>query len=328
MNDVAKANDGGFFDEKEVLSVIEWLEKHKEETGATWAQIAARVGKAEGTLSNFRSSFPKGEYQGNVTTIVGAIIKYKSHEARRQQSAKKAVKIPDFVDMPTATRICESLFFAQDTPALTSIISPPGHGKTCAAQRYMAETPNVYLATMEAYSRTPVAMMTVLTTAIGVNERRPMALSQAIGRHLSGAGALIIIDEAQHLDIAALDQLRSFYDKHNIGIALMGNEGLSKTIDGKRDGNTAQIRSRLAMRLDLRKLEKGDACNLIAAWGVEDPEIVRFLKAIALKPGGLRNITMTMRQATVAQRGSGSETLTPDFVTGAWRALFDERGAA
>src|ERR1035437_1267786 len=51
-----------------------------------------------------------------------------------------------------------------------------------------------------------------------------------------GTGGLLVIDEAQHLSVAALDQIRSIHDATDLGIALVGNQQVYARLTG---GNRA-----------------------------------------------------------------------------------------
>ena len=49
-------------------------------------------------------------------------------------------------------------------------------------------------------------------------------MAKAIHARLEGTKGLLIIDEAQNLFPKAMDQIRSFHDQAEIGIALVGNQ--------------------------------------------------------------------------------------------------------
>lgn len=321
------SNSGGAFTDDDITKLMGEVETDKLSRGVAWPVLAGEMNVPSGTLSSFFSAWPKGSYQGDVQKMASALAKWSSNRKQRQSVARQSVVIPTFQETPTAEDILTSLRFAQHTPMITMVVGVPGIGKTTTAEQYADVSANVHLVTMEPSMNTPNGLMMEIAETIGIAERSPSRLSGAIGKRLKGIGALLIIDEAQHLKIPALDQLRSFHDKYKFGIALLGNETLEAVVFGKRDTSTAQIRSRIGMKRTKKKLTPGDACMLIERWGVTNPDSVMLLKAIAAKPGALRNITMVMRQASLAAIGTDG-AVTPDLIRQSWAALSDERGGS
>lgn len=143
---------------------------------------------------------------------------------------------------------------------------------------------------------------------IGLTEKVQTRFFRAIGRKLQSSQALIIVDEAQHLDTKALEQLRAFHDIFGLGIALIGNEKVYARLEGgKREAEFAQLFSRVGFRITQAKPKPGDICSLLAAWGITDKEELRFCKAIAGKPGALRVLTKTLQVASVQAAGAGQD---------------------
>jgi hypothetical protein len=79
------------------------------------------------------------------------------------------------------------------------------------------------------------------------------------------------------------------------------------------------------MRRYIRAPDERDAADLAHAWADANGEVigkpeVTFCQAIAAKPGGLRNIEMTMEAALMAARGS-AEPLGLEHLQGAFAQL-------
>ena len=321
MNAIITTTDGTFTDE-DVARLLDYLQTERVQRKVTWDLLGRETGINGSTLSSFASTYPKGTYKGDVQKIASALAKWQADAPARMRSARQLPNAPDFVQTPTARDVVLSLSYAQFTPAITTLVGVPGIGKTRAAKHYQGQHPNVVLVTMEPMTRGAGMMLSEIAYEMGIDERCQAKLPRTIGRTLVNSGTLIIVDEAQHLDIAALDQLRSLHDKYGVGIALLGNEKLAVTIDGKRDNSTAQIRSRMGMRRTRTALMKGDACALIEAWNVTDERARDELKRVAAKPGALRNIHMVMTQLSLAQQGSEEElSITPDLIRHVWADL-------
>ena len=72
-----------------------------------------------------------------------------------------------------------------------------------------------------------------------------------IVQRLQGTKGLLIIDEAQHLSLLALESLRSIHDATACGLVLMGNESVYANLSGRRSAEFAQLFSRVGMVLKL-----------------------------------------------------------------------------
>lgn len=328
MDTSTMAIDGTYTDE-DIDRLLGLVQSDRAGRGLSWEAIAKEIGVNGGTLSSFASTWPKRTFQGNAQKIAAAISKWKADEEARKRSARLLPNAPDFIHTPTAQAVDLSLRYAQFTPAITTLVGVPGIGKTKAAERYRADHANVILVTMEPMTRGAGMMLSEIAHEMGLDEKCQAKLPRTIGRQLKGSGTLIIVDEAQHLDLLALDQLRSLYDKYTVAIALLGNPKLATTIDGKRDNSTAQIKSRMGMRRTRNGLMKGDACALIDGWGVTDDKARDELKRIAAKPGALRNIHMVMTQLSLAAQGADEPLkVTPELIRAVWADLHPtERGA-
>lgn len=329
MNTNVSAIDGTYTD-ADIDRLLELVQSDRSSRSLSWDAIAKEIGVNGGTLSSFASTWPKRTFGGNAQKIAGQISKWKADEEERKRSARLLPNAPDFILTPTSQAVDLSLRYAQFTPAITTLVGVPGIGKTKTAERYRADHANVILVTMEPMTRGAGMMLGEVAFEMGLEEKCQAKLPRTIGRQLKGTGTLIIVDEAQHLDVLALDQLRSLYDKFGVAIALLGNEKLATTIDGKRDNSTAQIRSRMGMRRTRTGLIKGDACALIDAWGVIDDKARDELKRIAAKPGALRNIHMVMTQLSLAAQGADEPLkVSPELIRAVWADLHPtERSAA
>ena len=72
-----------------------------------------------------------------------------------------------------------------------------------------------------------------------------------IVQRLQGTKGLLILDEAQHLMLPALESLRSIHDATACGLVLMGNEAVYSRLSGRRSAEFAHLFSRVGMVLKL-----------------------------------------------------------------------------
>lgn len=243
-------------------------------------------------------------------------------------------KNPGYVPTPTGERVMKALEFARKTPSISVVVGAPGVGKSEAARSYCLAHPYpedgrsiankrryvsgvnwqrveeaaatacgaaIYVSATQ-WIQTPMAILEEIAERIG---SYPSALrTDAIAKHILQRlepGDVIVIDEAQNLDVRALDGLRHFYDEGGIGIAYLGNEEVVRRIAGKgRRGAFAQLQSRVGMRLHITSPEARDVDAMLAACGVTGKEEVEFARELARMPGGLRTATHVIRQAAAS----------------------------
>lgn len=273
-----------------------------EAEGLSQTDVARESGIAYGTFTGWLA----GTYQGKNDRVAGEVQIWLSSRVERKRQATIMPREPGFQMTPTAGEILDMLAYAQMVPGIVVSAGGAGIGKSSSAMQYAATNPNVWLVTMEPCTHSVYPMLGAIAEAMSITEKVQTKLSRAIGRKVHGSGGLLIIDEAQHLDTKALDQLRSLHDLYGVGIALLGNKDVYSRLEGEgRSAGFAQLFSRIDMRMSQAKPKAGDMCALIKAWGVEDKEEIKLLKAIAGKPGALRGMTKVLKLATMLATGAG-----------------------
>lgn len=171
--------------------------------------------------------------------------------------------------------------------------------QTCA--NYGRIAPGVYMATMTPATSSVMSSLHVIATACGIREpaATPKKLQDAIVARLIGSNGCLIIDEAQHLNANALDQVRSLHDAALVGIALVGNEFVfTRLQDGARAVFLDRVRSRIGKTVELRRPSDSDIDALLRAWHVSDANIRATIREVARRPGALRSATKVLRLAS------------------------------
>lgn len=278
-----------------------WLNAHRDEDGLSWPQVGKLCDVASSTLSLFAT----GKYTGNNATIAAKVLAYRDRRAAQAELAADAPIVPRWYETPTAQRLSSLLRWAQ-SGEIVLIVTTPGIGKTKVAERFEAYDPNVWLATMSPSTAGVATMLIEVAEAIGLGEIKgsPQQLSRQIKARVSGKNGLLIVDEAQELTDKALNELRSLHDKTNVGIVLMGNENVVGQIDGRKSA-LAQISSRFSIRHVQVTPLPGDMDVMLDAWGVSSAEQRAFLSKIGALPGALREVTHTIKIASMAAFSTG-----------------------
>lgn len=276
--------------------------------------VADEAGIPPGTFNAWLTA----KYAGDNARVGADVSKWL--EARRQRNRIKAIVplAPSFIQTKSAQSIVNVFQFAQTLKDMGLVIGSPGTGKTCSIEYYQAAHPNVFVGTMEPAKSSVHHVLIELATVLRLSERSALAISDAVVRRLKDRDALLIVDEAQHLQSAAIDQLRTIHDKAKCGVVLVGNESIiAKLGDAQRTPQLAQLYSRFGLRLSLQRPANADVDALLKAWGIEDKDEKAFMRLVAGKPGGLRAFTKTMIAAGAMSAGN-DETRTIAHLKDAW----------
>lgn len=271
-------------------------------TGARISQSAAaqEANIAPGTFNAWLG----GTYKGDNAKVAADVAKWL--EARRQRNRIKSIvpTAPSFIETKTAREILDLLQFAQTLKDMGLIVGSPGVGKTDAVAFYRATRPNVFVATMEPAKSSVHHLLLELATTLRISEKSAIGISDAVVKRLRDRDALLVFDEAQHLQSSAIDQVRTIHDKAGCGVVLVGNESVvAKLGDPVRTPQLAQLYSRIGLRLNLNRPKAADVDALLAAWDVTDKEEKQFLRQVANKPGALRALTKTLVAAGAMSAG-------------------------
>lgn len=319
-------DNGQGMSEKRIAEARERLLAFKAERNYSWSEIAPLIGVKSGTLSPFGT----GNYQGDNGGIALQIERFFVAQAVREQLDAEAPEPPAFIDTPTASRVVVHLRWAQ-RGKIIAFVGSPGIGKTTTLERYCETTPNAWPATMTPSTAGVQPMQTEVLKALGEKSATgtPQAMSTRILERVRGTNGLIIFDDAQNLSEKALEEIRSWNDKVGVGIALIGNEQVIQRLEGgSRKAAFAQLYSRLSMRHIQNGSSPEDADALSAAWGVRDEAQLGYLRQVASRPGGLRNLSHTVELASVLALGDGKPQPDLTDLKDAWAQLSTRQIAA
>ena len=168
--------------------------------------IAREAGISDGTLSAFR----KGKYKGDNAAVAASLRSW--YENWNKQSALP--EPPQFVETQTVQELRALFQAVRLMGCINVIVGIPGVGKTATARNYCQEQPNTWMITLSPAHSSVTECLLELADALGIDYTRANkgALSRAIRRRLMGTRGLVIVDEADHLGIDGLEQLRAIQD--------------------------------------------------------------------------------------------------------------------
>lgn len=289
----------------DVAEVRAWMTEHKDVTGKSWKVIAEQSGIKQGTLS----AWIYESYQGNAENIARAVIRYRQLlQSQSEQAAAEAraglAAEPGYLETPTSVRL-RTLMRIAHRGAMTLAAMGPGTSKTATAINYSACIANVMMITIRPTKNSVAAMVGDVVRAMGgkAGSGWVRLLSDQVIDHARGRNMLLIVDEANHLETAALEELRAWHDIAGLGICLLGNEELLARIRG--GGHARHAFARLNSRIAMSHVQdlplEDDVAIYLDGWGITSPEQRSMLRRIAMTPGagGLREIKQIVSHASM-----------------------------
>lgn len=265
------------------------------------------VSKEAGISTTTFNQWLNGKYLGDNDGVDQKIRLWLEADNNRRAAGNQMPEAPSFVATPTAARILGTLAYAQMAGDIAIVHGNPGIGKTEANKHYRENSPNVWIATMDPSSAGVVTALQEICDALGLAPGGgARQMSRAICKRVKDTHGLLIVDEAQHLSVQALEQIRSIHDSTGIAIAFVGNDGVfARMAGGRNEQQLDRLRSRVGKRLSLKRPTETDVITLLKAWGIEDTKCRATLLKIADSGGALRLLTKVLRLATMYAAAEG-----------------------
>jgi DNA transposition AAA+ family ATPase len=262
----------------------------------TQDQVATEAGMSPTTLSLYLGA----KYSGNVANVEKKLEKWLGSRGERLSMQALLPAEPVFFASQTARELMDAFRYAQSLEDMVAVMGVPGIGKSTTCAEYQRQYSNVWIATMAAHTTKVVPALREISEAVGGGSAvGANGLARAITRKIRGTRGLLIIDEAHHLSLPALDAIRALHDATQVAVALVGGPELAARVEGM-----PQLFSRLGLRLHRRRVLKADIAALMDGWGITGREERRTLTRIAEAPGALRSVTKVLRLATTMARSS------------------------
>jgi len=292
--------------------------------GFTQARVAQQAGLSSAALSAWLRGSYRGDCQAVQRRLTDWIATRQTQDAPAAEAALETAG-PSWVATPTGEKIERALNLALKRTTVAVVYGGAGVGKTTALRRFAASVPHVWIVTASPAIATVSAVLrevaATLELAAGYQNR---SLSRDIRRALAGLRALLIVDEAQHLSLSALEELRAIHDGAGVGLVLSGNEMVYARLTGHaRRADFAQLFSRVGRRVRLGLPSTEDVAAILTAWGIRGTKEAEFAQQIACLPGGLRNLAQVLDDSATMAAGMGKPA---DL--GLMRAAWAELGVA
>ncbi len=259
-------------------------------------------------------------YGADPSAQLGKVLKWVNTQAEAK-AQPQLPPVPTWVSTVTAERVISALGYAQLAGDIAVVYGAAGLGKTTASQEYKRRYSNVWIATITPATDSVAACLEEICLALGMKSppHRASRLQREILSRIANTGGLLILDEAQHLSVAALDTVRALHDATGIGLALVGNEAVqTRMTGGTRAANLDRLYSRIGKRIRLARPQKSDVERIAKLFGVSEASSLACLEDVGKKAGALRMVVKVLRLATM--RAGGGRPSTGD-IDAAWKDL-------
>ena len=283
------------------------LREYKSINGYSWGRVGQKVGLAESTLSVIGG--PNSDLTKYSNDKFAHLNKFFLTNEVDQELEKEAAIVPGFQMTKTARQIHAICDWSR-RGKMNIVVGSPGVGKTGAIDQYrVMRAPHCWKMTASPSSKSLNGMLlSVLASTGAIREGGSSnAISKLIRERVGGKQGVLIVDEAQHLGDAALEELRNIYDETGVGIVFAGNREVLTRVEGaRRDANFAQFFRRIGMVHNFEvPYQEGDVDVLLNAWKVSHPRERALCTKIAMKAGGgaIGQMSNVLELATIiAQR--------------------------
>ena len=204
-----------------------------------------QLSKETGLSTSVISQFLNGTYTGDNEEVAKTIGQYLAVGKERLNNVSDVQFVENLYNTQEVLFACN---YAHRNNDITLVSGDAGAGKTTALKYYAENNTGVIFVTANACITTATAILSLICRQIGrqVPTRRAM---NTLVEQLTGTNRLIIIDEADHLLLDALQAVRNLNDTAHCGIVLSGNDKIYRQMLSPRRGyEFEQIRTRIIVR--------------------------------------------------------------------------------
>lgn len=268
-------------------------------SGRTQKELARQIGVSSAAVCQWM----KDDYRGNQDVLTAKLVAWA--KMAEQVTKMKVREAPVWVETPTARQIFDAITFSRAGHTIGLIFGGAGVGKTTAIQHYANSYPNVWVWTASPACSSMMSALRGIRAAIGgySSGYQRQHIVQDINECLKWKAGVLVVDEAQHLKVDVLDQIRSIYDESGLDLVFSGNEKILARMGGGGRAEFAQITSRIGRRVRIDAPKPEDVAEIMEAWEIMGAKELDYAVKLASLHGGLRLLGNVLREAGLIADG-------------------------
>lgn len=259
---------------------VQWAREYMRQKGISQAELGRKLSISSGAVSSYlNGKYPSPE---TVTEKIAELMDM-------QEQKTLAPKAPEIVETTVTRMVKQAISYAHLRGVVSVAYGDAGVGKTTAVQQYLKENQlAIGIEILPTYASL-TGVTELLADKLGSKESTDRKITRDIIGKLKGSGRVIIVDEAQHLTVRAIEHLRSISDSTGIGICFVGNESIYTKLLGKHKNDYAQLYSRIGVRkvVTTSTNTQEDMNRIFGKYGL-DEESMKMLHQISRTNYGLR----------------------------------------
>lgn len=294
MEDVAERTENMGY-----VEACNFIKQYMNSTGKNQSQVARELDVSASALSGFLSGTYKTPH-----TIISKIEELANISTQK----KVAPKEPEFIETSISRDVINAIRYSHLQGKISVVYGDAGIGKTMAFRNYLDQNSLAIGITISPTYSSITGVNEKLAEQLGVRERVSRRQSQEIVNKLRGSGRVVVIDEAQHLTVRALNHLRCISDESGVGICFIGNDEVYSKLKGSGRADFAQLFSRIGMRKQVlvSNITKQDVRSVFGKYVTED-DAMELLYRICRTNYGMRGaVNVFINTAAVFEEITGT----------------------
>lgn len=218
------------------------IQLYMKENGLSQSATAKLLGISDAAMSQYLS----GKYP-NPETVERKIADLLDKEEQRQTVALSGDIT--FAMTSIAEQVMKTLEYARLKRNISVIYGDAGVGKTRALEEWLRGKSDVVKLTAAPALSNPKSFFKYLARELKASRGGHIDdLYLELIDRLAGSDKMIVVDEAQHLTLKTLENLRGLQESAGIAVVLVGNETIYTKMVGRQQSEFAQLFSRIGWR--------------------------------------------------------------------------------
>lgn len=221
-----------------------------EANGIKQAHVARSIGVSAGMIS----AWMKGTYRGDVASLELKISDFKRNFSIKSENFQENERVLMLSNMLKAHFVMDEAVIMKEMAVL---YGKAGSGKSTSVREWLKSHPEaIFIEVVPGMS--VVRFLKLLSEKLGLDGSGKVdELVIECAREFARRESVLVIDEAEHLTVNALESVRRIYDFSQTPLILVGTYGLIRNLKGQR-GELLQLYSRIGGRWEFRELDDKD----------------------------------------------------------------------